>query len=104
MEMFLIGACLCLLGVTVSAVMFAAATRDEQPNEPRTVQPRVALNAPRFFADNVVTAAPRFVIPAEVLLMQLERHIRLEQAAAESFHAQPDVRSLHSRTTSPLVH
>jgi hypothetical protein len=39
-----------------------------------------------------------------VLLLQIDRHVRLEQAAAESFLDAPTTASLHSRTTSPLVH
>jgi hypothetical protein len=40
----------------------------------------------------------------DVLLKQLEEHIKAEQAAAESFIHYPTAASLHSRTTSPLAH
>jgi hypothetical protein len=43
-------------------------------------------------------------VPIEVFLAQIERHIRLEQAAAESFLSAPSLESLHGRTVSPLVH
>jgi hypothetical protein len=43
-------------------------------------------------------------VPIEVLLLQLERHVRLEQAAAESFHWCPTPEALHMNTSSPLVH
>ncbi len=43
-------------------------------------------------------------VPIEALLLQIERHVQLEQAAAESFHFAPTVEALHSRTMSPLVH
>jgi len=43
-------------------------------------------------------------VPIEVFLAQIERHIRLEQAAAESFLIAPSLESLHGRTVSPLVH
>ena len=46
----------------------------------------------------------RPVVPIEVLLLQIERHVRLEQAAAESFHDAPTVEALHAPTTSPLMH
>jgi len=39
-----------------------------------------------------------------LLLQRLEQHIRLEQAAAESFHQYPTVASLHQHTSSPLLH
>lgn len=107
MEMFLMVLSLSLLGVGVSAALFAAATRDERRAE-EYVDTRImsAAEASRFFVD---TAAPRPArvpggIPAEVLLLQIERHVRLEQAAAEAFHQFPTIESLRMRTTSPLVH
>ncbi len=42
-------------------------------------------------------------MPVEALLLRIEQHIRLEQAAAESFLNRPTDESLHSRTTSRLV-
>jgi len=35
--------------------------------------------------------------------MQIENHVRLEQAAAESFVEFPTQALLHSKTTSPFV-
>jgi hypothetical protein len=101
MEMFLMAAALSLLGVTVSTVLFAAATRGVEPTPVPKPAARVAPAATQFFA----AAAPSVErLPIEALLLQIERHIRLEQAAAESFHFAPTAESLHSRTASPLVH
>jgi hypothetical protein len=36
-------------------------------------------------------------------LLQIENHVRMEQAAAESFLASPTNAQLHSKTTSPFV-
>lgn len=105
MEMFLMGLALSLLGVAVSAIAFGAAVRGEPGNSHERAQtrPAVVLPVPQFFADgHVAPAQPR--VPVEVLLLQLERHVRLEQAAAESFLLSPTVESLHTRTSSPLVH
>ena len=101
MEMFLMIAATSLIGVGVCAVLFAAATRDarsvaEQPAD------RQGREIPQFFADHA--SAPGVRIPIEALLLQIERHVQLEQAAAESFHYAPTAQSLHSRTASPLVH
>lgn len=106
MEMFLMGLCLSLLGVAVSAIAFGAATRDDREREQASVQPRpqLPLPAPPLFVDTLASAAPRAQVPIEVILLQLERHVRLEQAAAESFLVSPTLESLHSRTSSPLVH
>jgi hypothetical protein len=98
MEMFLMGLALSLLGVVVSAACFAAATRDERRQAPARDAPVVA--PPRFFAGEALP--PR--VPIEALLLQIERHVRLEQAAAESFLHAPTAETLHSRTMSPLVH
>ena len=111
MEMFMMAAVMSLLGVAVCAVLFAAATREEralgsQPAE----QP--ALGPQRFFASAVAAApgsepaqarAEQELVPIEALLLRIEQHIRLEQAAAESFLHTPTGLSLQSRTTSPLV-
>ncbi len=114
MVMFLMALCLSLFGLAVMAIAFGAATRGEQPRE--TPQPEqrpvlaLPMEAPRFFVDtgkpigNPLPQAARPRVPIEVLLSQIERHVRLEQAAAESFLDFPTAESLHSRTTSPLVH
>ena len=118
MVMFLMALCLSMFGLAVTAMAFGAATRDERPIEAAqpalkpALQPalNLALPASRFFTDlpikpeAVPVAASRPHVPIEVLLLQIDRHVRLEQAAAESFLDYPTVASLHSRTTSPLVH
>lgn len=65
--------------------------------------PRLALDTPRFFAGGSAKPAVPPPIPLEVLLSHIERHVRLEQAAAESFLDVPTPESLHSRTASPFV-
>ena len=101
MEMFLMVAAMSLMGVAVCAILFAAATRDVRtPAEQPAEQP--AREMPRFFADHPHMQPGR--VPLEALLLQIERHVQLEQAAAESFHFSPTVEALHSRTMSPLVH
>jgi len=108
MEMFLMAAVMSLLAVAVSAVLFAAATHGERPEATSPVK-RVALEPQRFFAsavDGAPAAGPgpeAEPVPVEALLLRIEQHIRLEQAAAESFLHTPSGQSLHSRTTSRLV-
>jgi hypothetical protein len=104
MEMFLMALALSLLGVAVTSVLFAAATRDDHQNAPLPDQ-KIVVEPERFFGDQppLVRPSPP-IVPIEVLLYQLEHHVRLEQAAAESFVHWPTSDSLHSRTTSPLVH
>jgi hypothetical protein len=109
MEMFMMAAVMSLLGVAVCAVLFAAATRDERAEELRPAEP-VARAPQRFFAQEPAAAAAgepvraeQELVPVEALLLQIEQHIRLEQAAAESFLHTPTGQSLQSRTTSRLV-
>jgi hypothetical protein len=106
MEMFLMGLCLSLLGVAVSAVAFGAATRDVRAEGQHQAKPKLqpAIMPTQFFVDAPARGDSLPSVPLEVLLLQLERHVRLEQAAAESFLMAPTPQSLHSRSSSPLVH
>lgn len=101
MEMFLMVAAMSLLGVAVCAALFAAATREVRMPEAQVAE-QPSREMPRFFAGQPHIQPGR--VPIEALLLQIERHVQLEQAAAESFHFSPTVESLHSRTMSPLVH
>lgn len=107
MEMLLMGLCMSVFGLGVAALAFGAATRSESSDS--AVQPEVplvkAVAPARFFSDRVPVppaVLPRQV-PIEVLLLQIENHVRLEQAAAESFVEFPTHALLHSKTTSPFV-
>jgi hypothetical protein len=116
MELFLMVATISLLGLVVTLGLFAAATAgDGTPAENRV--PARAAAASRLAAPIGATAdgPPMFFVkasresggdpvPIDVLLLQIERHVRLEQAAAESFLHSPTVHALHTRTTSPLLH
>ncbi len=107
MDMFLMGLCVAVIGVVFVALAFGAAVRSEPWNT--TAQPELplvkAVAPARFFSDRapVPTLAPPVQVPIEVLLLQIENHVRLEQAAAESFLAFPSQALLHSKTTSPFV-
>ena len=100
MVMFLMGLCIGLFGLAVSAMAFGAATRPvgAEPAQPREAE---ALPPSKFFLDAEVPRASQPAAPVEVLLLQLEQHIRLEQAAAEGFLSAPTSESLHGRTASP---
>ena len=106
MEMFLMALVLSLLGVTVSALAFSAATREEESpaGVPPSVREPVRQAEAAFFVDPAWTASPPQAVPIEALLLQIERHVRLEHAAAEAFRQAPASELLHIRTASPLVH
>ena len=102
MEMFLTVLAMSLLGVVVSAVLFAASTQ-RADSKPRVEVPTLVVSpaAQRFFVGD---GSPQPRVPIEALLLQIERHVQLEQAAAESFLHEPSAESLHTRSMSPLVH
>jgi hypothetical protein len=91
-----------LLGVALCAAAFAAATRGEARPE---VQPgrKPVLEPARFFVRPEARPAETSLVPVEVLVSQIERHVRLEQAAAEAYLDLPTRDALHSRTASPLL-
>jgi hypothetical protein len=103
--------CMAVFGLGIAALAFGAATRSESSDS--AVQPQLPLVKPvvpaRFFSDRaaVMPTMPPVVspqqVPIEVLLLQIENHVRMEQAAAEMFLAFPSQARLHSKTTSPFV-
>ncbi len=107
MDMLLMGLCMAFIGTAVTALAFAAATRPTSPAsaaQPQLPAVKVAAAPARFFSDTVAAPiAMQTLVPIEVLLHQIENHVRLEQAAAESFVAFPTQALLHSKTTSPFV-
>ena len=111
MEMFLMCVCMSVFGMGIAALAFGAATRSRSSDS--VVQPEVplvkAVTPARFFSDRVAVppavppVPPSWQVPIEVLLLQIENHVRMEQAAAEVFIAFPTEARLHSKTTSPFV-
>ncbi len=108
MEMLLMGMCISVFGLAVAAIAFGAATRPDSVPASAKLQP-VKTEAPaRFFADSIPPFTPArpampSPIPIQALLLQIENHVRLEQAAAESFIDYPSAALLHSKTASPFV-
>ena len=110
MEMLLMGICVSVFGMAIACAAFGAAVRPEETvPEIKAEQARAAVPA-RFFVSEVTIPAstarvslPNVSVPIEALLLQLERHVRLEQAAAESFLAEPTSAHLHSKTVSPFL-
>jgi hypothetical protein len=104
MEMLLLGAVISIFGLAVSCLAFGAATRGQPAANQKGAGKPVAVNA-RFFADTpaIPVAAALNRVPLEALLLQIENHVRLEQAAAECFLESPNSARLHSRTISSLV-
>lgn len=99
MELLLMGLCIGLLGLAVSAAAFGAATRPTGAAVPLPT-PGPSLAPSKFFLGAEARPPAKATTPSEVLLLQLEQHIRLEQAAAEGFLDTPTAESLHGATAS----
>jgi hypothetical protein len=107
MYMLLMGLSVAFIGIAFAAVSFAAATHPNSPELPAQSElpvTKAAPASPRFFVERVAAPRPPLPqIPVELLLQQIENHVRLEHAAAESFVALPTYAKLHSKTTSSFL-
>ena len=106
MAMFLILFGISFVLVVITAILLSALLRSEESapvvrKTPRPPEP------PRFFESGVPPSVPdgsASAVPVEALLLEIEQHVRLERAAAESFHQSPTAQSLHVHSASRLVH
>lgn len=101
MLMFLTILAMSLLALLACVAAFSLAARADaeivaQPENRPADEPQ------HFFAPLPRAARPPQV-PLDVLLSQIDRHVRLERAAAEAFLEVPSLDALHSRTGSPLL-
>jgi hypothetical protein len=103
MMMFLTILFTSVIALAVCSLMFARTAPRETPHPELRPDPRLALDPPKFFAGDLARPAEPKPVPLEVLLSHIDRHVRLEQAAAETFLDVPTPESLHSRTASPFV-
>ncbi|MGB9408483.1 MAG: hypothetical protein WCA89_13170 [Terracidiphilus sp.] len=103
MEMLLMGLCVGIFGLAVVAAAFGAATRSASSDS--AAKSDLPLDKPMASAQLASSQAPvpPQRIPIEALLLQIENHIRSEQAAAESFIEFPTHALLHSKTTSTFI-
>jgi hypothetical protein len=92
-----------LLASVIVFALFAAIASAAEPARKPPLQLRLAAEPSKFFAGDVIPVTDGTSLPAEMVLSQIERHIRLEQAAAERFVNMPTPESLHSPTASPFV-
>lgn len=98
MEILIAVACISLVELIVLGVTLRSVDRADE-RQARAELERAAANrvAPRFMSASVA-ASDR--VPLEALLAQLERHVRLEHQAAESFLRNPTSESLHRHAPS----
>ena len=103
MEMFLTVLTLSVVGVLVSGILFKAATRERTRAAADAFSPLALPDEQRFFMIRPATPANVSRVNPDALVLQIERHVRLERAAAEAFLQFPSVEALHMRTLAPLA-
>lgn len=101
--MFLMIAFMSMFVLAVMALATSAVrSPEEKPPEILELRPMVS-GTPHFFGRVDAGRDGAAQVPIEVLIGQIERHVRLEQAAAESFLEHPAVDLLHTPSASELV-
>ena len=103
MDVLLISFSLCLLGVMVTVLLFSIAMRPDEEEEPNTPRKNSAPSE-GFFLDGATGSHPQPEAPSNSILLDLERHVRIEQEAAKTFLEGPSPESLHAPSDSPLWH
>jgi hypothetical protein len=101
MEMFLMVLTLSVVGVLVSGILFKAATRET--TGAAAFSPLATPGEERFFMLRPAVPSKGSRASADALVLEIERHVRLERAAAEAFLQLPTAEALHMRTLAPLV-
>lgn len=102
MDLILISFSICVLGVMVTVLIFSLAmgSRDEKE------EPNATTRDPRpteaFFLEESADPEGSPEVPTNSLLLELERHVRMEQRAAKTFLRGPNADSLHAPSDSPL--
>ena len=101
MEPILITFTICLVGVIGAAALFSVAMRghgrEDQGSGPSLVEPPTHA----FFMDGAADSGMKNMVPGDTLLLDLERHFRMEERVAEAFLAGPSPETLHAPSHSP---
>lgn len=97
MDVILISFAICLLGVMVTVLLFAVAMRPKDEGEAVAPPKKPATSPEGFFMEEETDPPSEPEAPTNSLLSKLERHIRMEHKAAETFLEGPSVDTLHAR-------
>jgi len=102
METILISFSICILGVFAAVLLFSVAMRGPGEKGADPTQARPPLHAERFFLTDSLDQGSPADNTSDALLLQLDRHFRLEERAAALFLEGPSTATLHAPSASPL--
>jgi len=102
MMMFLTLLLVSMLAVAVLSIVVLAGTPRAEEHTQRSPEARPIIAPSQFFVGDDRSVDSR-QMPAELVLRQIERHVRCEQAAAKTFVGLPTRETLHLPTASPFV-
>ncbi|MFH1766237.1 MAG: hypothetical protein ABIF09_18795 [Gemmatimonadota bacterium] len=102
MQPILISFSVILIGVVAAVLLFSVAMRGRGAEEEPKPPTRAPTSSGHFFLDGVAEPVGVINVPADALRLQLERHVRLEQQAAEGFLRSPSASSLQAPSASAL--
>jgi len=90
----------------ITVILLSAAMRNADLSPPALKNPQPD-RAPRFFGDDMSLSLHRVRasrVPVDVLVLEIERHVRVEREVAEAFHLSPNPQTLHVQAAPPLLH
>lgn len=102
MQPILISFSVILIGVVAAVLLFSVAMRGRGEVEGSRAPTRAPVSSGHFFLDEVAGSVGALDVPSDALRIQLERHVRLEREAAESFLLSPSAASLQAPSASAL--
>lgn len=102
MDLILISFSICVLGVMVTVLIFSLAMGSRDEEKDATASRTATEPSEAFFLEESADSEPSPEVPTNALLLELERHVRMEQEAAKTFLRGPNADSLHAPSDSPL--
>ena len=92
-----------LLVVAFNVIVMAGLKNEEKKRPDVRPGAKLGLEPSAFFDRSGARSSQPAQVPIELLVSQIERHVRQEQAAAESFLSGPTPESLRSRPTASTL-
>ena len=102
MQPLLISFSICLLGVMAAVFLFSFAMREKEEERTSGVSAHPSSGSGAFFLRETPTQDGQAYLHLDTLLMELERHFRMEEQAATLFLEGPSPDSLHAPSPSPF--